>query len=72
MMNPVIAFCLLLMERMALVMLVVYPLSKRRAFKNVSRSTGTIYDNAGIVIIFSVLAIYVWNTTGYTRQRCHC
>ncbi|MBN1762609.1 MAG: hypothetical protein JW878_06000 [Methanomicrobia archaeon] len=57
-MNPVIVFCLLLMERMALVMLVVYLLSKRRAFKKVFRSTGTIYDNVGIVIIFSVLAIY--------------
>jgi sigma-B regulation protein RsbU (phosphoserine phosphatase) len=58
MMNPVIAFALLLMERMALVMLIVYLLSKYRLFKKVIRSEGTICDAAGIVIIFSLLSIY--------------
>lgn len=57
-MNPVIAFALLLMERMALVLLIVYLLSKLRLFKKVIRSEGTIRDAAGIVIIFSVLSIY--------------
>lgn len=57
-MNPVIAFALLLMERMALVMLIVYLLSKLRLFKKVIRSEGTIRDVAGIVIIFSLLSIY--------------
>lgn len=46
------------MERMALVLLIVYLLSKLRLFKKVIRSEGTIRDAAGIVIIFSVLSIY--------------
>lgn len=56
--RTIIEFGIPLVERMAVVMLVVYLLSKSKALKNVIASGGTITDKAWIVIIFGLLSIY--------------
>ncbi len=56
--KSILEFGIPLVERMAVVMLVVYLLFKSTALKNVMSSRGTTTDKAWIVIIFGLLSIY--------------